>query len=364
MANNKFGRGGVPVGPVRSKWQRPNAKQQPKLDKLVLWDCFIAMIEIDLESRVRGMIWGQLIGDAFCLGTHWIYNLHDLKTFYPELEGFEAPRPGHYHDGKVPGDFTHYGEAALLLLESVAESGRLDVVDYGRRFVAHYGSANYKGYLDSATRGTLENASVKVKEDGRAPEDFAFQSGADDDQLATATSLAPVVARYHGAAELQDRVAEATRVRQNHPRSIAYMESYAEILSALLRGIDLHSAVHQVQESAAKHPEFGPELAQRFKDVFERKHLDTSVATEQLGQSCPLKNSFPAALLAVIQTPDNFADTLHRIAAAGGDNAGRAAIAGALMGAHLGIDAIPKAMREKLSAKERIDAALSKIQAV
>lgn len=305
------------------------------------------------------MIWGQLIGDAFCLGTHWIYNLHDLKTFYPELEGFEAPRPGHYHEGKAPGAFTHYGEAALCLLDSVADSGRLDVVDFGTRFVAHYGSPEYKGYLDSATRGTLENASVDAK--GQVAEGFAFQAGADDDQLATATSLAPVVARYFGSPEMEDRVAEVTRVRQNHPRSIAYMETFAQILAALLKGTDVHSAVHQVQETAAKHPQFGDELAQRFKDVFERKHLDTSVATEQLGQSCPLKNSFPAALLAVIQTPDDFAGTLRRIAAAGGDNAGRAAIAGALLGAHLGIDAIPEALREKVSEKPRIDAAIEKI---
>mgnify|MGYP005840383587 CR=1 FL=1 len=319
------------------------------------------MNEIKLESRIRGMIWGQLVGDAFCLGTHWIYNLHDLGSFYPDLQGFEAPRPGHYHEGKEPGAFTHYGDAALLLLESVAESGRLDVVDYGRRFVAHYGTADYKGYLDSATRGTLENAAVDAS--GQAADDFTFQSGADDDQLATATSLAPVVARYRGSSELLDRVAGATRVRQNHPRSIAYMETYAQILSTLLNGTDLHSAVHQAQETAAKHPEFGSELAQRFKDVFERKHLNTSVATEQLGQSCPLKNSFPAALLSVIQTPDDFADTLLRVAAAGGDNAGRAAIAGALLGAHLGIEAIPPAMREKVSEKKRIDAAITKILA-
>ena len=317
------------------------------------------MSDITLKKRIEGMIWGQLIGDAFCLGTHWIYNLHDLKTFYPELKGFEAPRPGHYHVGKEPGAFTHYGDAALLLLESVADEEGLNVVDFGRRFVAHYGGSDYTGYLDSATRGTLEK--VPRDTDGAPAPDFSFQSGADDDQLATATSLAPVVARYHDTSELADRVAEVTRVRQNHPRSIAYMQVYAQILERLLKGIDLHSAVHQVQETAAKHPEFGEELALRFKAVFERKHMDTSEATEQLGQSCPLKNSFPGALLAVVQTPDDFEATLLRIAAAGGDNAGRAAIAGALLGAHLGIDGIPASLQEKVLAKPRIDAAIEKL---
>lgn len=310
----------------------------------------------DLRDRLEGMVWGQFIGDSMCLGTHWIYNLEDLKVFYPELSGFEIPRAGHYHDGKSPGDFTHYGEAALLLLESVAESGGLDVVDYGRRFLGYFGSPAYAGYLDSATRGTIEHA--KLGADGMPPAGFDYQSGADDDQLATATSLAPVVARYHDASDLFEQVARATRVRQNHPRSLAYMQVYARILVELLAGTDLHSAVHRVQELAAKDAAFGDELALRFREVFKRKHLITTEATAQLGQSCPLKNSFPSALVAVIQTPDDFEGTLLRVLAAGGDNAGRGAIAGAMLGAHLGKQAIPDALCDRLAAKDRIAAAL------
>lgn len=217
------------------------------------------------RDRVQGMIWGQFLGDAMCLGTHWIYNLEDLKTFYPDLKGFEQPRAGHYHAGKKPGELTHYGEAALVLLESVAENGGLDIADYGQRFFSHFASPDYLGYLDSATRGTIENA--KLDADGLPPESFNYQAGADDDQLATATSLAPVVARYWNSPDLAQQVERVTRVRQNHPRSVAYMQVYAQILAELLAGTDLHSAIHRVQESAGKSPEFGDELARRFKDV-------------------------------------------------------------------------------------------------
>jgi ADP-ribosyl-[dinitrogen reductase] hydrolase len=311
---------------------------------------------IDVRERMEGMIWGQFIGDAMCLGTHWIYNLEDLKVFYPQLEGFEMPRAGHYHDGKKPGDFTHYGEAALLLLESMAESGGLDVKDYGTRFLRYFSSSGYSGYLDSATRGTIELA--KLDANGQPGDGYDYQSGADDDQLATATSLAPVVARYRNAPDLLDQVAKATRVRQNHPRSVAYMKVYARILVELLQGTDLHSAVHRVQEEASKDADYGAELALRFKDVFERKHLSTSEATAQLGQSCPLKNSFPSALLAVVQTPDEFEGTLLRVLAAGGDNAGRAAMAGCMLGAHLGMSAIPETLCNRLTHRDRIAGAL------
>jgi ADP-ribosylglycohydrolase len=314
-----------------------------------------------IRDRMAGMIWGQFVGDAVCLGTHWIYNLEDLKSFYPVLKGFEKPRNGHYHDGKNSGEFTHYGEAALLLLESVAEKGGMDITDYGNRFFAHFASSGYRGYLDSATRGTIENA--RLDSHSLPPKDYSYQAGADDDQLATATSLAPVVARYYNTADLAMKVEHVTRLRQNHSRSVAYMQVYAQILCELINGTDLHSAIHRVQESAAKYPEFGDELSRRFRDVFERKHLSTTEATAQLGQSCPLKNSFPSALVAVVQTPDDFEGTLLRVLAAGGDNAGRAAMAGAMLGAHLGMGAIPQALRDKLVAKDRIEKAIDAILA-
>jgi hypothetical protein len=53
------------------------------------------------QSRVEGMIWGQFIGDAMCLGTHWIYNLADLQAFYPDLKGFEPHRAGAAFWGKT-----------------------------------------------------------------------------------------------------------------------------------------------------------------------------------------------------------------------------------------------------------------------
>jgi len=55
-------------------------------------------IEADpgLPDRLRGMIWGQLVGDAAALGTHWIYNLSELEAAYPNgVDGFEEPKEGH-----------------------------------------------------------------------------------------------------------------------------------------------------------------------------------------------------------------------------------------------------------------------------
>jgi ADP-ribosylglycohydrolase len=47
----------------------------------------------------------------------------------------------------------------------------------------------------------------------------------------------------------------------------------------------------------------------------------------------------------------------------GGDSAGRAALVGGWLGAHLGVEAIPVQWRDRLSGSERIGAAVDKIVA-
>ena len=74
--------------------------------------------DISIGDRLRGAFMSQFVGDAAALGTHWIYNLTELQRLYPSgISGFEAPKEGHCHFGKEPGDQTHYGDSALVFLE-------------------------------------------------------------------------------------------------------------------------------------------------------------------------------------------------------------------------------------------------------
>jgi hypothetical protein len=69
--------------------------------------------EVTTENRLRGAVWGQFVGDAAALGTHWIYDLSELAARFPDgIFGCEAPAAGDYHESKKPGDQTHYGDGA------------------------------------------------------------------------------------------------------------------------------------------------------------------------------------------------------------------------------------------------------------
>src|SRR5260370_28394324 len=144
------------------------------------------MIAVDLirnvtvDDRLRGAVWGQFAGDAAALGGYWIYDLDELSFKFPRgVTGFETPTEGHYHFGKKSGDQTHYGDGALVLLESIASSGGFDATGFGEAFVHAFVPWAYAGYLDKATKSTLENfLTILAPNPDHA---LHFQLAADDD---------------------------------------------------------------------------------------------------------------------------------------------------------------------------------------
>jgi ADP-ribosyl-[dinitrogen reductase] hydrolase len=317
--------------------------------------------DLTVDDRLRGAVWGQFVGDAAALGTHWIYDLDELRSKFPRgVIGFETPIEGHYHFGKKSGDQTHYGDGALVLLESIASSGRFDAKLFGEAFVRRFNPETYSGYLDRATKGTLENFhSFRA---ANADQEFDFQQGADDDHLAAASRIASLVVRYWRNSKLLDVVRTATRVCQNKGRTIAYMEFHALLLRELFQGEDVHNALAQAQkEFMEADQKFWPELRYKSQEALEETLNDVTEATQTFGQACPLEQSFPSALHAFLKHADDFETCILATIRAGGDSAGRAAMLGSWLGAHLGIQAIPREWRNRLTAASRINAALEKI---
>ncbi|MES2736874.1 MAG: ADP-ribosylglycohydrolase family protein [Verrucomicrobiota bacterium] len=303
-------------------------------------------------SSLRGALWGQFIGDAAALGTHWIYDLADMGRKFPQgIHGFETPLKGHYHEGKKSGDQTHYGDAALLLLESLAAcGGRFRENDFGMRFQSFFGSATCRSYKDHATRETLEHLQQQPGN---------FQNGADDDQLATVSRLAPVVAAYQkeDSITLADAIHRLTLVTQNHATAEACAAASAVLLRTLLQGTPFREAFELTRKSR----EVSCDGSDYFEFAYMLRELDVVTATGRFGQSCPLAQSFPSALHAAWRHQDSFEDAILNTVRAGGDNAGRASMVGAWLGAVHGYEALPQAWLEKLTGHERIANAMDQL---
>jgi ADP-ribosylglycohydrolase len=322
-----------------------------------------ALNNITVEDRLRGAVWGQFVGDAAALGTHWIYNLTELQQLYPGgINGFETPAEGHYHFGKKSGDQTHYGDGALVLLESLATGGAFDARAFGGSFVETFRPGAYSGYIDNATRGTLENYQAFAQ--SNPVDKFDFQQGADDDQPAAASRLAALTVRYWNDPNLLTVVEQATRVCQNNDRTVAYMKFNALLLSELFHGRDVHTALRRAEEqTVAVEPQLGQDIRRQTRAALEETLNEVTEATLTFGQACPLPKSFPSSIHALLKHTDDFESAILATLRAGGDNAGRASMVGAWLGAHLGIAAIPKTWRVRLTHADRISTATEKILA-
>jgi ADP-ribosylglycohydrolase len=276
------------------------------------------------------------------------------------VTGFEAPAAGHYHYGKQPGDLTHYGDAALLLLRSVAERGGFDPVDFGGRFVALFGSDTYRGYRDHATKDTLESYAAFMA--GKPGAAYHFQGGGNDDQPATVTRLAPVVVAHWRDNDLPQIVASVTRVSQANDRALAYARGYALILQALFAGNGMATALSATERALAG-TAGETEVSEAIAAGGNAVALTVREATLKFGQACPLAHSFPAAVQCALKYEHDLARAILATANAGGDNAGRAAMIGAWLGAVNGVAGIPPAWRKRLNRQEEIHALVERIVA-
>jgi ADP-ribosylglycohydrolase len=317
--------------------------------------------EVTTEDRLRGAVWGQFVGDAAALGTHWIYGLSELSTRFPDgVFGFEAPAAGDYHESKKPGDQTHYGDGALVLLESIAEHGSFDPRAFGNRFVETFGSTDYRDYLDWATKETLKN--YKRFRESNPIGDYDFQQGADDAEAATASRLAGLAVRHWRDPNLPATIESLTRVCQNNRRAIDYMKLHGLLLVELFLGRHVHDALENAMVRVGPLvPRLGAELREQTKRVLAETENEVTKATLEFGQACPLPQSFPSALHAFLKHSNEFETAILANLRAGGDNAGRGAMLGSWLGAHLGVNAIPQEWQTRLSAAPRISAALDKI---
>lgn len=313
------------------------------------------MPKIPLQDRLRGAIWGQFIGDAAALGTHLVYDLNDYaRRFSKDIQGFETPDAKHIHAGKKSGDFTNYGDAALVFLKSIARRQGFSARDFGTLFVESFASPDYPESISKTTRDTIENYHISLEE-CHPDLGYEFQGGANNADADTATRLAPLIALYWDDPKLLSIVDKATRVTQNNELAVAYMRCYARIVVSLLKGQELINAFQKESQSTPSDTPLDLHVREKISLALSLTSLDVKTATHKIGQKATLDNCFPAAIHAALKQSESFTEAVLGTIRAGGDNAGRAAMIGTWLGAHLGMPGIPKDWKQRLSHHNEIE---------
>lgn len=300
-----------------------------------------------MKDNIKAMVMAAFAADSLALGVHWIYDPQQIISDFGRIESFKAPGPRSYHKNRRKGDFTHYGDQMLVLLESVAENRRFEPADFSQRWRELFDG--YDGYIDGATRNTLANY-----EKGLAPAD----AGSASDDLAGAARIAPLVCLLRDDPEgLAQSARLQTQMTHADPATVDAAEYLALVTRAVIKGT---APVEAMKTVAGDRFDISPISAWLQKGLASLNQ-DSIDVIGNFGRSCHTGEMFPGVVHLIAKYEPDLKEGLVQCMMAGGDNAARGALVGMILGAHLGMAALPREWVTGLNARDRIETLLEKI---
>lgn len=300
-----------------------------------------------MSGTAKTMVMASFIGDALALGPHWEYDPQALLARFGRVTSYVMPLPGAYHAGKKAGELTHYGDQTLVLLASLAACHGFDLQDFSERWRALF--ADYTGYVDGATRRTLSIFAF-----GEGP----HQSGSNSNDLAGASRLAPLVyALRHDREALVEAAQDQTRMTHNHVHVIDAAAFFARTAWYVLEGLSPVAALGE----AAKAGYANAPVATWVSEGLASADVDTVTAIGRFGRSCHIDEAMPGVVHLIARHGEDLATCLTENVMAGGDSAARGLLAGMVLGAAHGPDALPPAWVGGLASKAEIERLLDEL---
>ena len=300
-----------------------------------------------MQEKKKAMVLASFAADALSLGVHWIYNTNVIDKKFGRVEHFLKPERPTYHPTKDKGEFTHYGDQVLILLESVAECGGFKLSDFSARWQKLF--ENYKGYIDGATKATLANIAS-----GKS----ALNAGSGSDDLAGAGRIAPLIYVYHNDPQvLADSAKAQTTFTHNNLQVVESALFFSTLALKVLAGAAPKAAILQLKaEQSVETP-----MLKWIEKGLDSIEQESRQAILDFGQMCETAAAFPGVVHLIVKYENDLKTALVENIMAGGDSAGRGLLVGLVLGAHLGVDAIPQNWLTEMKAYQQIVERLKKI---
>ena len=292
-------------------------------------------------ARLATLLGASLLADALALPAHWIYEPEAIATRFGRIDTLLAPPEGSYHAGRPAGAQTHYGDQALVLMESLAAAGGFDAADFAARWRAMWDA--YPGYRDGATRATLANLQAGQP---------AAEAGSGSGDLGGAARIAPLIVALANAPAEDQEAAALEQTMLTH-RDLAVGDAAIFLTrAARLRLADVPLPAALAQAAA------GLALAAQVEAAAAAAPRGATAAVQALGPACGVQGALPATLAIALAHPDDLEAALIANVMAGGDSAARGLALGILIGAG-GAAEVPARWRAGWLAAPRVEAFLA-----
>lgn len=352
----------------------------------------MAEVSSALRDKVKGCLYGLLIGDALASPTHWFYGSYrQVASLYGgPITGYTAPverLPGSimsksstgadggrgsfkgdviggviFHDKKrfwAPGEDYHYhvglraGENTLeallvrrVLAVTAANAGRFDpagVVDDYVTFMTTPGTHN------DTYCGTAHRMFFGRMASGKPLSECPSNDGHNVDTIDALVTTVPVALIECDDSRVAAAVGTMVSLTRSSKPAPAQAAAFASLLRSVIRGEPLKDAVTSHARAFSRQGEASAAQGQRARG---RSGNDPLTA-------CYLDSAIPAMLFMVAKyagTEDSLRTCLLANANRGGENVAAGALLGALFGADVGFEAIPAELKTGLVGGEEAEA--------
>lgn len=293
-----------------------------------------------LKDKFLGGMVGTGLGDAIGEMAFHFRNRADLRSRIAQADQLL---------------YTDDTAMAIGLAESLVQAGGLDEQHLGDTFRDHYRREPWRGYASGPPSifGQVQREGMSYTEAARSlfGGQGSFGNGA-------AMRIAPLGLFFHDTPDLYDKARRSARVTHAHPIGI---DGAAVLAWAVARVVGLDpQEPFPLQVFCEGLVDFArsPEMRDKMQLVHTLLTRGTTpqAAAHRLGQSVAVHESLPFALYAFLRHPKSFEDCLFSACLHGGDRDTLGAMACAVSGACLGIDAIPPNWRAKLENRLQIEA--------
>jgi ADP-ribosylglycohydrolase len=273
------------------------------------------------ENKIKDLVLATLVTDAYCLGTHWIYDetqLVENDIIWDELNNPLAI----WHKGKSAGDFTHYGDQSYWLYEFLKDKNSFDEKEYLNFWFNKM--KTYTGYVDGASRDTILNIENNVTPSGSSSHDLSIVG-----------RIVPLLKVSKTKEEFLQNVEKFVKLTHNNKEAIQSADFFANLLLMVLEKNDIEKSILQLKNSYDAH----------FQDMIQKgldsKASDTFETIRTFGPACDINGGF-SGVIHLLCKYDNLKDMLISNSKVGGDTSARAMIASAILFANKDISEIPQ----------------------
>lgn len=296
------------------------------------------------------IVFTSFIADALALGPHWIYHPKELRQRFGHIMAYLPPATV-YHSGKDAGNQTHYGDQTLLLLRSIAETGRFDLHHFASKWQTFWENPDPISYRDSATKATLSHLHA-----GMQPE----SAGSSSTELGGTVRTAPLfLLKWENDEALFSAARALTSFTHNEPAVVEAAEFFARATLAVQRGNSISESLEKT--AALPHWEAMP---REWMDAALESAASPSTDTEAIqdhGLTCHIQDAFTCVCHLLLRHPDSPITALTENINAGGDSAARGMVLGMVYGAAFPVSTLPAAWMTDLTARVEIEGLIGKL---